>query len=409
MQEGFRPYRTNLKRVPLPLITNAERRHRMAHKHLLLPELRAADLPTVVEALVALHSSDPVAVYLTAAARLDNPTIDAIHREFYNDRTVFRHHAMRRTLWVMGPETIVSAHASCTLKIAAAEERRFLGWLEATPAISRPHEWLGMATARIVDYLSTGAPASTREIGIALPDLALPVRVIQGTRQESSIPGHSRALLLAAMNGDVVRTRPQGTWIASNYIWDTAQRWGFPALTGQEPAQGAAELLARLLDRFGPCTLTDLKWWTGWTLTMTRMALTAIDAVEVSLESGAKAWVNAGDVAGPGDFAPWVALLPGLDPTTMGWKERDWFLAPDIAEQVFDRNGNAGPTIWADGEVVGGWAQRASGEIALDLHRKLTRQHNQLLTDAASRMVEFVGDTRFSVRFPSPNQNRLLS
>ncbi len=400
---------TSLKPLPHLLITNAERRRRLANRHLLLPHLRAPDLPTVVDALVALHSSDPVTVYLAAAARLDNPSMEAVENALYDDRTVFRHHAMRRTLWVMGTETIDAAHASCTMKIADAEARRFLAWLEATPSISDPRAWLEFATAQIIDYLGTEGPATTREIGVALPDLASPVVVARGTRGETTIAGHSRALSLAAMNGLVVRTRPQGTWIASNYIWDTAQRWGFPALTVEEPERGAAVLLARVLERFGPCTLTDLKWWTGWTLTMTRTALADIDAVEVSLDSGTTGWVNPGDVVAPSqDPGPWVALLPGLDPTTMGWKERDWYLDPDVAAHVFDRNGNAGPTIWTDGRVVGGWAQQANGEIAFDLHRELTRAHRKLLEDEAARTVDFVGDTRFSVRFPSPNQKRLL-
>lgn len=395
--------------MPPRLITNTERRRRLAHKHLLLPESRAVDLPSVVDAVVALHSSDPVTVYLSAAARLDNPSIDAIDRALYLERNVFRHHAMRRTLWVMGPETIGAAHLSSTVKIADAEERRLLTWLEGTPSISNPGDWLQMATRRIVDHLSTGSPASTREIGIALPDVAVPVQVAQGTRQ-TTIAGHSRVLLLAALNGLVVRTRPQGTWIASNYIWDTAGRWGFPALGGQDPEQGAAAIMVRVLDRFGPCTLTDLKWWTGWTMTSTRKALADISAVEVALESGTTGWVNAVDDAAPLEVPePWVALLPGLDPATMGWKERDWYLAADVAAEVFDRNGNAGPTIWADGEVVGGWAQRANGDIAFDLHRDLTKEHRRLLQEATARMVEFLGDTRFSVRFPSPNQKQLLS
>lgn len=123
-----------------------------------------------------------------------------------------------------------------------------------------------------------------------------------------------------------------------------------------------------------------------------------------------RGWVNADDVVDHfDDPGPWVALLPGLDPTTMGWKEREWYLALDIAAQVFDRNGNAGPTIWADGQIVGGWAQRSDGEIILDIQRELTRAHRSLIEEAASRIVGFVGDTRYSVRFPSPNQKRLLS
>ena len=62
----------------------------------------------------------------------------------------------------------------------------------------------------------------------------------------------------------------------------------------------------------------------------------------------------------------WVALLPGLDPTVMGWKERDWYLGPHAA-RLFDRNGNAGPTVWSDGRVVGGWGQRRDGVVEAEL------------------------------------------
>ena len=64
---------------------------------------------------------------------------------------------------------------------------------------------------------------------------------------------------------------------------------------------------------------------------------------------------------------PWVALLPGLDPTTMGWKRRDWYLPPGHVPLLFDRNGNAGPAVWVDGRIVGGWVQRRNGEIATRL------------------------------------------
>ena len=57
---------------------------------------------------------------------------------------------------------------------------------------------------------------------------------------------------------------------------------------------------------------------------------------------------------------------PTLDPTTMGWKEREWYLGPH-ERVLFDRNGNAGPTVWWDGRVVGGWSQREDGEIVFEL------------------------------------------
>lgn len=395
--------------MTLPVISDDERRHRLAARHLLLPGESADHVPAVVDALVALHSSDPVSVYLSAAARLQNPSVDMVDTALYRDRAVFRHHAMRRTLWVMGADTARAAHAACTVKIAAAETKRFLSWLAATPSIARPDIWLEEATDRIVQYLEGGVPTGTREIGLAMPELTVPVIVGQGTRQETTIAAHSRVLLIAALNGKVVRTTPQGSWTASNYMWDAAERWGLPDLTSSDPDRGAATLLTKVLDRFGPCTLEDLRWWSGLTLTTTRKTLQDISATEVQLESGATGWVNTEDAPSKGESAPWVALLPGLDPTTMGWKERAWYLDPEVAAHVFDRNGNAGPTIWVDGKVAGGWVQRPDGEIVLDIHSELSRKQVTMLDEAVSRLIEFVGDTRFRVRFPSPNQKRLLA
>ena len=40
----------------------------------------------------------------------------------------------------------------------------------------------------------------------------------------------------------------------------------------------------------------------------------------------------------------WVALLPSLDPTTMGWRGREFYLDPADVLYLFDTNGNAGTT-----------------------------------------------------------------
>jgi hypothetical protein len=50
----------------------------------------------------------------------------------------------------------------------------------------------------------------------------------------------------------------------------------------------------------------------------------------------------------------------------MGWKHRDFYLGPH-RPHLFDRNGNAGPTVWVDGRAVGGWAIRDDGSVGLDL------------------------------------------
>jgi hypothetical protein len=67
------------------------------------------------------------------------------------------------------------------------------------------------------------------------------------------------------------------------------------------------------------------------------------------------------------DFAlpdtPYVFLLPGLDPYIMGYRDCGRFLTAGHRAKVFDRAGNAMPTVWTNGRVVGAWGQRkACGE-----------------------------------------------
>ncbi|WP_408059201.1 DNA glycosylase AlkZ-like family protein [Streptomyces erythrochromogenes] len=63
------------------------------------------------------------------------------------------------------------------------------------------------------------------------------------------------------------------------------------------------------------------------------------------------------------DPEPWVTLLPGLEPTPMGWRWRYRYLDSCHTLALFDRNGTIGPTVWAHGRVIGAWAQRLDGSI----------------------------------------------
>ena len=104
-------------------IDAAERRARLAVRHRLVPSRRTDDVVTIADDLVALHSSDPVTVYLSVLARMANPALAAVEKALYDDRTLLRHHAMRRTLWVAGPETIRLAHAAATVDLHRVQYR----------------------------------------------------------------------------------------------------------------------------------------------------------------------------------------------------------------------------------------------------------------------------------------------
>ncbi len=339
-------------------IGDDQRRARLGIRHRLEPHAHSDDALQVASSVVALHSSDPVTVHLSVVARQRERSLVPLETALYEDRSMVRHHAMRRTIWVMPIATAIDAHAASTQTIAERERTRTMKGFGWSP------EFMDRAIDELVELIARQGPLTTREIGELRPDLTERVTVGQGTRNPASIASHTRLLLHAGFEARIVRGRPSGSWISSEYAWNETVEWLGRPITNGEPRPAAAGIVRRWLEAFGPGTVTDLRWWTGWTAAQVRRALTDVAAVEVGLDGGATGYALESDLRAIDEPEPWVALLPGLDPTVMGWKERGWYLDDATAARVMDRNGNIGPTIWADGHVVGGWVQRPDGAIA---------------------------------------------
>jgi Winged helix DNA-binding domain len=92
----------------------------------------------------------------------------------------------------------------------------------------------------------------------------------------------------------------------------------------------------------------------------------------------------------------------------MGWKERDWYLGPH-GPMLFDANGNAGPTVWWDGRVVGGWSQRPDGEIVWKLLEDVGSDAQAAVAAEAARLEEWLGEVRLAPGFLPPLQRALGS
>jgi hypothetical protein len=204
-----------------------------------------------------------------------------------------------------------------------------------------------------------------------------------------------------------VRGRPRGSWVNGQYRWRTARAWLGGELEQLDPAEARAELLRRWLGAFGPATETDVRWWTGWTARDTRAALAAVPHTAVELDGGS-GLVLADDLEPVEPAEPSAALLSTLDPTTMGWKERGWYLGPH-GSTLFDSNGNAGPTVWWDGRVVGGWSQRRDGEIVYELLEDVGADAVRAVEAEAGRVAAWLGDVRFSPGFLPPFQRGLAA
>lgn len=76
---------------------------------------------------------------------------------------------------------------------------------------------------------------------------------------------------------------------------------------------------------------------------------------------------------------------------------------------MFDTAGNVGPTVWADGRVVGGWAQRRDGEIAVRLFEDIGSVVAASVDAEAAHVADWLGDVRFTPRFRTPTERALTS
>ncbi len=367
------------------------------------------DVARVAGELVGLHSSDPSSVYLSARARVRGFQAEALERALYEDRSLVRILGMRRTLFVVPRDLASTIDAGCTRDLALPERRKLVRMIEEQRLAPDGDAFLDDVSGRVLASLQRRGAATAAELKQDVEELSLKLMFGEGKKWGGEVGISTRILFLLATEGEIVRARPRGSWRSGQYRWAPIDQWVGTGLDAMDPREARAALVGRWLASFGPGTFTDIKWWTGWTVAKTRTALTDSSAAVVQVDGGDEGYVLADDIDPPGRaevHAGWVAFLPSLDPTIMGWKERAWYLG-DHADRLFDRNGNAGPTIWLDGKVVGGWAQRAGGEVVYRLLDDVGSEAFSLIAAEAAALQSWLGRHRVIPRFRTPLDREL--
>ena len=386
-------------------IVDEERRARLGLRHGLARPVASAE--DAVDAMVALHSSDPATVYLSAWARVRGFAPPDLEDALYERRSLVRMLGMRRTLFVVPVEVAAIMNEACTKALVPAQRRLLVRMLEEQELVPADtvERWVDRVSAETLDALAARGEASAREVTKDVPDLGLRLAFGEGKTWSASVGVSTRILFLLATEGRILRARPLGSWISGQYRWARTEDWLGSPLASMNHAEASAQLLTRWLRAFGPATSVDIRWWTGWTAKLTAKTLEAIGAADVELEEGA-GYVLPDDVEPVGEAAPWVALLPGLDPTIMGWKQRDWYLGAH-ASALFDTNGNAGPTVWANGRVVGGWLHAEDGEVVVKLLEPVDAKTRKMIDAERLRLRDWLGDVRIKPRFRTPLERSL--
>ena len=322
-----------------------------------------------------------------------------VERALYEERTLLRLLAMRRTMFVVDRAVAPLVHAACSLTVAARERAKLLKFMEESGVGGvRREAWLAKAEAAALDALHAGGELTAPELAATDARLAAELVLSPGKRYEARVKLASRVLLVLSAEGRVVRTRPRGGWSSTQFRWAALDDWAGAPLTEVPAGEAEAALALLWLKAYGPARVEDLRWWTGWSAGQAKRAVAQDGVVACVLEDGAEGVVLADDAEPVGDGAPWVALLPALDPTPMGFKHRDWYLGAH-AERVFDVNGNVAPTVWCDGRIVGGWTRRPDGgEVIFALLEDVGAEARAAVEAEAGALTARLGDATLAPR-----------
>ncbi|TDD83029.1 winged helix DNA-binding domain-containing protein [Actinomadura rubrisoli] len=388
-------------------MSTAERRARLGRRHRLAAAQRTDDVPEIARSLVVLHATDPATVFLSVAARSVRAAPAAVERALYDDRTLLRMLAMRRTMFVAPVGLVPVLQASTATALAVKQRRTYSRFIERAGVVDDAAAFFADVEESAHRALLARGEATGAQLSADEPRLRTQVDPAPGKPYSRPTNITTWVLVTLGCEGRIVRGRPNGTWISSQYRWAPVEAWLPGGVPDIPPDAARAELVRQWLRAFGPAPAGDLKWWTGWTAGEVGKALALVDTAEVDLD-GTTGLVLADDLEPVAPPEPWAALLPALDPTPMGWQARGWYLG-DHGPALFDRNGNIGPSIWWDGRIVGGWAQRKDGEIALRLLEDVGAGARAAIEHEAARTAAWYGDVRAVPRFRTPLERELTA
>lgn len=382
--------------------SDAARRARLARRHALHPDFRVDTALAAARTMVALHATEAPSVHLSVAARSETVTAADVEAALYADRSIVKQLAMRRTLFAFPRELLAAALGSAAARAATAERARLAKEVEHHQIDSDGLAWIARASAAVLDRLADGSALSARQLREELPELAgRTMPPPDAKRWDVSIPLGPRVLTLLGAEGRLVRAENAGHWRTSRPLWTRTEAWLGELPEHSDPRAGYARLVAEWLRCFGPGSEADLVWWFGATKTAIRAALADVGAVPVDLERGETGYVLPGDEAPDDDVSPWCALLPVLDPTTMGWRGRAFYLNPAFVPYLFDSNGNGGTTAWLDGRIVGSWVQDADARVRVIPTTPLPSRDLARLGNEAERLIAFLDGVLISSVYKS--------
>ncbi len=352
-------------------------------KQHLTEDSRISDCVQIVRDIFGLHATSPMTPYLSLFQRARNFTKDKLDKELSIKRSLAKIRCVRKTVYIVPLEMLAIVHTATKAMVEPASEqyRKYLGithreYEETSHSILTMLKGTGMTASEIKSALKT--KLSLHPILNLMCDQCLLVRGI-----------------------------PKG-WKSNLHTYYLFQEY-FPGLNlrGINELEAKKLLVKQYLASFGPVTENDITWWTGFPKQEVRQILHSFQKQITQFNSRGLEGSNI-MLSSEREILELVKLsknhivnlLPSLDPYIMGYKIRERYLSKKYYNYVFDRTGNAAPTILLDGIVIGVWdfAEDPEPSVKVFFFQEVAKKIYQEIQVKANEVGNFIANGEVEVK-----------
>ncbi len=358
--------------------------HFVLEKQHLTENSKINDIYQITQNICGLHATHPMTPYLSLFIRTRKFKREDLDEILYEKRMLGKVRYARKTVYVI-PKERISEVFSATKGML---EQRFGPYLE----------YLGITKKDFED--------ASRSILELLKGKGMTVKEI---KKELQVDLNISAIVNLMCDQDLlVRGKPATGWRSSIHTYYPFHEY-FPDIDLNEVGEGDAKksMVKQYVASFGPVTVTDASWWTGFTKTevkhilkdlkadMASLEIPGIEGEYVLLASDKKRLESTSTPE-----KPLINFMPLLDPYLMGYKERKRYLAPELYTKVFDRSGNATSTILEDGRVVGVWDfdEEKEPTVKILLFEKVRSSISEEIYSKAKKIGKFISGKEVQIK-----------
>jgi len=158
--------------------------------------------------------------------------------------------------------------------------------------------------------------------------------------------------------------------------------------------ESVALLAKKYFTSHGPATIEDFSWWSGLSLTNTRLGLEMVKSNFIFEKiNGLGYWFN-NDLQWPVKNRSSVHLLPAYDEFIISYKNRSASLAAEHLKKALTINGIFYPVIIIDGQVAGLWKRSVQKDIVnieASFFKAQNKATHHLMAKQAKLFGQFLG------------------